>query len=405
MNRLFLLALIVCVSACSSRKDQPALVLKAEPLQSPADSSTALPFLFTDPAGIPALSWVERHADTSHFYFAQYGSTGWSTPRLIARGSTWFINWADYPMVASDGGARWVAHLLNKSGKGTYAYDILVYTSSDSGARWKAPFTLHDDGKQAEHGFVSLIPYQDKLFVTWLDGRNAAMEAGDGMDHSGHHGAMSLRAAVLSYAGEKLQEWELDGKTCDCCQTTAAITASGPVVIYRDRSEEEVRDMSIVRLVDGAWTPPKPIHRDNWKIAGCPVNGPRAVASGNRLAVAWYTAATEPSHVNVAFSSDGGETFGEAVSIDEGKAIGRVDLEWIDESRVVVSWMEGTLIRAAVVDMDGNREAPLTIAESSDARSSGFPQMTRAGSDLLFAWTDDKLKRVQTAKVSLTQNK
>lgn len=403
MNRLFIIALILSVSACSSRKDQPALVLKADPLQSPADSSTASPFLFTDPAGRPVLSWVEKHADTSRFYFAQYGAGEWSTPRLIAKGSTWFINWADYPMVASDGGARWVAHLLNKSGKGTYAYDIQVYTSSDSGARWNAPFTLHDDGKQAEHGFVSLIPYQDKLFVTWLDGRNAAMEAGDGMDHSGHHGAMSLRAAVMSYSGEKLQEWELDNKTCDCCQTTAAITGSGPVVIYRDRSDEEIRDMSIVRWVEGAWTTPKPIHRDNWKIAGCPVNGPRAAASGNRLAVAWFTAATEPAHVNVAFSDDGGETFDEAVSIDEGKSIGRVDLEWIDESRVVVSWMEGTLIRAAVVDTDGNREEPLTIAESSDARSSGFPQMTRSGDDLLFAWTDDKLKRVQTAKVSLTQ--
>lgn len=404
MNRLFIIMLILCVSACSSRKDQPALVLKADPLQSPADSSTALPFLFTDPSGSPALSWVEKHADTSRFYFARYGAGEWLTPRLIAKGSTWFINWADYPMVASDGGARWVAHLLNKSAKGTYAYDIQVYTSSDSGARWNAPFTLHDDGKEAEHGFVSLIPYQDKLFVTWLDGRNAAMEAGDGMDHSGHHGAMSLRAAVMSYSGEKLQEWELDSKTCDCCQTTAAITGSGPVVIYRDRSDEEIRDMSIVRLVNGSWTSPKPIHRDNWKIAGCPVNGPRAAASGNRLAVAWYTAATEPSHVHVVFSPDGGETFGEAVSIDEGKAIGRVDLEWIDESRVVVSWMEGALIRAAVVDTDGNREEPLTIAESSDARSSGFPQMTRAGSDLLFAWTDDKLKRVQTAKVSLTQS-
>jgi hypothetical protein len=139
------------------------------------------------------------------------------------------------------------------------------------------------------------------------------------------------------------------------------------------------------------------MHRDNWKIAGCPVNGPRAAVRENRLAVAWFTAATEPAHVNVIFSADGGKTFDEAQAIDEGKAIGRVDIEWWDDERVVVSWMEGAVIRAAVVGADGKRETPVTIAESSEARSSGFPQMTRSAEGMIFVWTDDKAKRIKTA--------
>lgn len=394
MTRLLLLLFLAGVAACS----KPPASLTLKPLNSPADSLTSVPFLTTDPAGNVFLSWVERRPDTSRFYFSQLESGAWSRPSLISKGSSWFINWADYPMIASDGVNR-VAHLLDKSGKGTYAYDVKVFISNDAGSSWNQPFVLHDDGKQAEHGFVSLVPFGGNVFTAWLDGRNAAMEGMEdmkGMDHSGHGGAMSIRAAVINYAGEKLQEWELDSKTCDCCQTAAAITRNGPVVVYRDRSDEEIRDMSIVRLVNGAWTEPKPVHRDNWKIAGCPVNGPRIAVKDNQLAVAWYTAVTEPAHVNLAFSRDGGETFTDAVSVDNGKAIGRVDIEWIDAERVVVSWMEGSLIQAAVVHTNGTRENPVTIAESSDSRSSGFPQMTTLGKDLVFAWTDDKQKRVKT---------
>jgi len=392
MIRLLTLLLFAVVWGCS----KPQAVLMVKPMGTPADSLTAEPFLTTDKDGTVFMTWVERHPDTSQFYLSQLGPSGWTSPSLIASGSTWFINWADYPMLATDGNNR-VAHVLETSGDSKYAYDVKVFTSVDRGITWRQPFLLHDDGKQAEHGFVSLVPYEGNVFAAWLDGRNTVME---GMDHD-HGGTMSIRAAVFNYAGEKQQEWELDNKTCDCCQTAAAITTKGPVVVYRDRSDDEVRDISIVRWENGKWTDPHPVHRDNWKIAGCPVNGPRVASRGNSLAIAWFTAAVEPTHVNVVFSSDGGEKFSEAISIDNGKAIGRVDVEWIDDTRVVVSWMEGSLIQAAVVHTNGTREAPVTIAESSEGRSSGFPQMTTTAGGLVFAWTDDSKRQVKTALVEI----
>ncbi len=398
MKKVLCFLYLLCFTAGCSTK-QPAM-LTVSPVESPADSLTAEPHLVTDPAGRVFLSWIERHPDTSHFLYAQWKGSEWSVPSRIARGSNWFINWADYPMIASDGGANYIAHLLQRSGKGTYAYDVMVRTSPDSGATWREPFVLHDDGKQAEHGFVSLVPYGQKIFVAWLDGRNAAMEGMLDMDHSGHNGSMSLRAALLDYSGNKSDEWELDTKTCDCCQTAAAITSQGPVVIYRDRTDEEVRDMSIVRLVNGTWTAPASIHRDNWKIAGCPVNGPRMAVLGRSLAVAWFTGAKEPGSVNVVFSENDGESFGKAVRVDEGNPAGRVDIEWIDEERCVVSWMEGALIKAAVVHADGRKETSVTIAESSESRSSGFPQMTRSGEGLVFAWTDVDQKRIRSATLT-----
>ncbi len=395
--------LVILFAACAPQKDKP-LTFTVTELSVPADSLSSVPHLTTDPKGGVWLSWVEKRPDSSRFLFSRLEQTTWTKPAVIAKGSTWFINWADYPMISSDGGSNLVAHLLNKSGQSTYAYDVQVFTSPDGGTTWRKPFLLHDDAKQAEHGFVTLVPYGDKVFVSWLDGRNTFMEGMEnmkGMDHSGHHGAMSLRAAIMDYDGKKTAEWELDNKTCDCCQTTAAITDKGPIVIYRDRSDAEIRDMSIVRWVNGTWTSPKPIHSDNWKIAGCPVNGPRVSATGSRVAVAWFSAATQPAHVNVVFSTDSGETFGDAVSIDEGNAIGRVDIEWFDDHRAIVSWMEGAKIKASVVHTDGTKETPFTIAESSEARSSGFPQMTRSGNQLVFAWTDDSEKRIKAAGVIL----
>ena len=119
------------------------------------------------------------------------------------------------------------------------------------------------------------------------------------------------------------------------------------------------------------------------------------------MAVAWFSAATKPAHVNVAFSDDNGESFGEAISVDEGAAIGRVDIEWLDADRVLITWMEANFIKAVVVHQSGHREAPMTLAESSEARSSGFPQLTRVNGGFVVAWTDDLSKRVKTGFVKL----
>ena len=401
-NKFCLILLLALVTACSVKEKAREQNAKITFLSFPSNVSSAEPFLFTDEDSTVYLSWVEKNETESLFKFSSLANDQWSDPITIASGKTWFVNWADYPMMATKG-KQFVAHFLDKSGEGTYAYDVKLTTSNDNGKNWLDPRVLNEDKKEAEHGFVTLLPYQENFFVTWLDGRNTVVE---GMEHhegghGGHHGAMSLRAAIIDAKGNKISEWELDSKTCDCCQTSAAITSNGPVVVYRDRSDEEIRDMSIVRLIDGQWTKPQSIYNDNWKIAGCPVNGPRVVAEGNNVAAAWFSAASDTSRVNVIFSKDGGATFGKPIRVDEGEAIGRVDIVILDEMNAMVSWMEGTQIKIAKVNMDGTKEPSMTIGSSSESRSSGFPQMTKSGNQLIFAWTDDKEKNIKVARLSL----
>lgn len=369
-------------------------------LTSPVGDSCAEPYLFTDRNGTVYLSWIEKTGKQSTLKYSTFLSDKWSDPVTIASGKNWFVNWADYPVIASDGSKNLLAHFLEKSDTAKFTYDVMIVSSADSGKTWNSSKILHDDKAKAEHGFVSIIPYKEQFFVTWLDGRKTASEESHG-GHDGHHGDMTLRAAFIDKNGNKVNEWELDERICDCCQTTASVTGEGPIVVYRDRSRDEVRDMSIVRYVNGQWTVPKTIYADNWQIKACPVNGPRADAINNDLVIAWFSIEDKKGQVKVVFSKDGGITFGQPIRVDEGKPIGRVDAVMQDSITAIVSWMEGSAIKAVRVHADGKKQQPIMIASSSDKRSSGFPQMTLMENKIIFAWTDDKSKSIKVASMDL----
>lgn len=388
------------ISCSDNKNDNPVISTdKVTMLASPTSDSCAEPYLFTDKNGNVYLSWIEKRGKESTLKFSTFSNDKWSDPVTIASGKNWFVNWADYPVIATDGN-NFLAHYLEKSDTARFTYDVKLVSSTASNKSWSNAKLLHDDRKKAEHGFVSIIPYNEQFFVCWLDGRKTATEENHA-NHNGHHGEMTLRAALIDKDGNKINEWELDGKVCDCCQTSAAITSDGPVVVYRDRSDEEVRDMSIVRYVNGSWTMPKSIHIDDWQIKACPVNGPRVDAIKNNVAIVWFSMPGKKGEVKIIFSKDGGQTFDKPFRIDESRPIGRVDVLMLDSSTAMASWMEGPSIKALKVHSTGKKESSIIIASSSEARSSGFPQMTKSGDKIFFAWTDDKEKTIKVASISL----
>ncbi len=403
MNKLVtVFAFVAVLTSCTNNKTESTTTGDSTVvmLTSPVTDSSAEPYLFTNKNGIVYLSWVQKKGKESSLQFSTLTNNQWSKPIIISSGNNWFVNWADYPIISSDSSGNMLAHFLEKSDTAKFTYDIKIVASANAGKTWSSSKILHDDGKKAEHGFVSITPYNNQFFVSWLDGRKTAME-GDAGHHEGHHGEMTLRGALLDKSGAKTKEWELDGRICDCCQTSIAITSNGPIVVYRDRSTDEIRDMSIVRFINGKWTEPKTIYADEWKIAGCPVNGPRADAIGNNLAIAWFSMAGNKAQVKVIFSDDGGATFKKPIRVDDGKPIGRVDIVMLNEKSAMISWMEGTTIKALKINTDGTKGKPITIAESSDSRASGFPQMTKAGNLLIFAWTDSKEKIIKLASLQM----
>ena len=387
------LTIFFCFCSCDTTTQSNSYKVKI--ISTPVLDSSAQPYLFTDKNERIFLSWIEKHNKESTLKFSTFIYNNWTTPLKIATGNNWFVNWADYPVIATIGEKNMIALYLEKSGPSTFSYDVKYRLTHDEGKSWDSARFLNEDGKKAEHGFISVQPFGEKYFISWLDGRNTGKEKMDG------HGQMTLRAATLLKNGTKEAEWELDNKVCDCCQTTVTITKNGPVVIYRDRSDEEIRDISIVRMVNGRWTKPQTIYTDKWKISGCPVNGPRADALNNNLAIAWFSIKDEKPEVKVVFSKDGGATFNTAIKIDEGQPIGRVDLQMLDENTAIVSWMEGSEIKAIRVNRDGSKGQSIVISNSSETRSSGFPQMTKSGNKILFAWTDNIQKTIKIASLEI----
>lgn len=364
--------------------------------QSPAGEASSLPYLFTGPAGRVWMSWVEKTDTLFSIKYSEARQEGWSEPKIIAQSSDWFVNWADYPMLVTNDSGKFAAHVLQKSGPGKFSYDIRVFTSIDDGNTWDHSFLLNNDGLEAEHGFVTMLPWNGKVFFAWLDGRQTAGLASDGGEHAGHHGSMSLRAGVRTYTGEVISEWLVDEKTCDCCQTTAFIGDQGPIVFYRDRSDQEVRDIYSSRLVGDQWSAPVPVHSDDWEIKGCPVNGPRSAGANNNSGVAWFTGAHDQTNVFAAISTDAGQTFSAPIRIDEGNANGRVDVVYTADGNYVISWLEGDEIKIRSIDKSGKAGLPQLVAKTSSSRPSGFPQMTLLkDGDLLMAWTDVELKKIR----------
>lgn len=379
---------LACQDAGQTRAPNPTDARAVTAIPSPAAPGAGEPFLATGVNGRLFLSWLEPVDSSSHaLKFAAYDGAQWSAPRIIRAGSDFFVNWADFPSIKVLDDGRLAVHWLQKTGAGTYAYGVRVSQSTDNGATWSAPIIPHRDSSDTEHGFVTLWPEETGMGAVWLDGRR--------YNKAGHSptNEMMVVSTTISPAGELGPETRLDERVCDCCQTAVALTSDGPVVAYRDRSADEIRDIYVVRRIASGWTTPVAVHNDGWKIAACPVNGPAIAAAGKHVVLAWYTAANDSAMVKVAFSSDAGATFEPPIRIDEGKPAGRVDVALLADGSALVSWIERTggdtaAVRVRRASAGGSPGAPITVATSSAARASGFPRMVISGNDAVFAWTE-----------------
>jgi len=377
-----------------------ATALETRPWPLPAPVNSAQPNLSVASDGQLLLSWIERLDRGGHrLRMASFDGKGqWSETRQVAAGQRWFVNWADFPAVqALPDGSLW-AHTLEKRSDATYAYDVILRRSADGGRTWSKPMAAHDDGTASEHGFVTLLPWsKTELALAWLDGRNTVTSKGQGNSHGhgGEHGGamMSLRAAVFDGRMHKRNEWQIDASTCDCCQTDSALGADGPLLVYRDRTQDEIRDIYLTRYDGKRWTSPLRVHADNWKMPACPVNGPAVAARGQHVWVAWYTGTNDQPSVRIAHSADGGRHFGPMRMVANGDVQGRVDVA-ADASGAWLLWMSETAGKQSLwlARYSADLKTELSRKKISDitgsGRGTGVPRLQLSHGVAHVAWTE-----------------
>jgi hypothetical protein len=163
-------------------------------------------------------------------------------------------------------------------------------------------------------GFATLaVAPNGDVYAAWLDGRdNTSASTGTFnvyLARSTDHGATfhhNIKVATLA---------------CPCCRPSVAISADGKVyVVYRHVYTDNERDIAVATSTDHGehFSPPVRIANDRWKLFGCPESGPVAAAQGNKLIVAWYTAAGGNPGIRLTASHDGGKTFSKELSVSGG---------------------------------------------------------------------------------------
>ena len=341
-----------------------------------------------DVDGAPVLSWLEPEGEGDALRYARFAGGAFGPVQTVTSGTDFFLNWADTPSVQPITPQIWAAHWLKLVPESS-AYHVATSVSADGGRSWSAAVQLNDDSAEAEHGFVQLFKWDDAIGALWLDGRQLAEFS---FDEPNKLLGTSLRVARLDASGAVIARDVVDELVCDCCQPHLAMTSAGPVVAYRDRTPEEIRDIVVRRYEGAAWSDAVPVAHDHWNIEGCPVNGPAIAATADEIAVAWFTAAGDMPRVRLARSRDGARTFAPAVDIDGAGSFGQVGLLLEHDGAAVVTWWRraaggGMDLAARKVGADGALGEIRVLAHSSEGQPVDVPQLIAAGDARLVAWT------------------
>ncbi len=385
---LFSIAALGCVALSAAPLVQP--------LPSPAHAASQGSNLTAGPDGTLYLTWSEPGFPPAappspaiaeralRVATLAPGATNWSTPHTIVSTPHLMENWADFASLCIGTDGAWMAQWFQREPSAdAHGYAGWFARSVDQGESWSKPAPLG-------HEFISLAPLSGgRTLVVWLESLSIPRE-----QRTPGMATMRLLSRVLSPEGTSLGEWVVDPDVCNCCQTTLVPLANDRAwVAYRGHTRDEIRDHSFAHFDGSAWSSPRLLHTDDWKIAACPVNGPAAAANGETLTVAWFTAAQSNPRVHARVSLDGGHTWGSVLPIDLGRPMGRLDLVMLPDKSAVVVWIEiataenAAGIYARRIFPDGTLSAPGLVTASSQARTSGFPRAAvRSDGRIVISW-------------------
>ncbi len=353
-----------------------------EELVAPAPEGARFPDLVTSPDGDVVLVWTRATEGGAAVELARRDDEGtFAEPTTLVERADLLVNWADVGSVAL-GRDHWAGYWLQRSAGG---YQAWVARSDDAGATWSPGVQLSDHDGPGEHGFVVALPADDGTTrLAWLDGRKYADD--DAEDET------MLLARTLDASGALGPEEVLDDRACDCCPTSGAVVGDGALVAYRDRTEDEVRDIAVAPHDGARWGEADVPVADGWTIAGCPVNGPAVVSSGSSALLAWLTSADDSPRVQAVRLSAEGDPLGAPITIAMGRSVlGRVDALLQDDGAAFVTWVAqddgDTVLRGRWLLPDDTTGEPFDIAALSPGSAAGAPRIVGTAEGVLVAWT------------------
>lgn len=326
--RVFLLLAVVPPCVLANVASSPTAMISVGDLAPPTAAIVGSPILFSHPDGTVWASWLESgpefRSGNSRGYVAAFDAehAQWRQARQILPDVDFPAKTLDPPAVAFDGEGR--LHAVWTDGRGR----AFRSAGDPASGTWQVPEPWDAQLKPKEMFALARLA-SGRVLALWLDGR------GDGAGEN----AQRLYARLVD--DPAAAEHMVDGAVCDCCPPgLTAFLDGGALAGFRDRSSDEVRDIATARLRRGKWAVPESLHADGWRIAGCPVNGPRLASDGSRVAAAWFTAAEDDPRVLVSYSPDAGMRWLAPLRVSDRPASGFTDVVLLRNGTLLVSWVD-----------------------------------------------------------------
>lgn len=382
---LIALLLLLGLASCASLKTRNATPVLSE-LDLPDTIHGRIPRLSKLSDGV-LMSWVQKERHHARLTFATLKNGHWSTPIVAAEGDNWLINYADYANVSALDDRHYIASWLVKTGPRGANYHFMVAQSFDAGKHWSEPSTGISFGQLGEHGFVTLQADGRDVLVAWISADRQIA------------GNYQIYSARLDAAGNWHDTQLVDHATCSCCHPDLA-TRNGKIMLaYRNRSEDEIRDIALMHYKDGQWSLPEIVHHDGWHINGCPVQGPALSATSQGHVTLWFTAANDHPAVNMAARlSSGHRVFKQ---LEGGDATGYVDSTVMDDGRVMLLWLsippkQGIKLHLQAIDLKNGQFSP-ALNRTMTRGVIGFPSIQSFGRKVFVAYEgyDQSVKLLQ----------
>jgi hypothetical protein len=358
----------------------PSGGLTVAEITNPAATGSRSPFLSATGNGSIVLSWLEPSGNGQlALRFARRSGNTWSSPKTIAASPFFNRHPAVLPSVRLLPNGSYVSYWTHRAERAPSSEEVYSSLSSDGGDTWSKAVILHRDSSLSEHSLVSMAEFGNEVSIVWLDERNGEKS-----------GKTALMQRSWKPDGTLGPEIMLDDDVCSCCPTTSAPIAGGILIAYRNHTQDNIRDIYLVRQSKSGWSKPYPLHADNWHINGCPTNAADlATDGGQRAAILWYTGAGDQPHVKIAFSSDAGATFAEPIVVDQGHPAGHASVALLPDGSAIASWLERTTSSADLVVRRINAKGqlgPVTVVATGSTSELGYPRIVDAGTGAIVAW-------------------
>lgn len=342
----------------------------------------------------------------------------WQPARVLDTGSDTIKTSGESPprLLFGPGGVVIVSYAQPLAKK--FTAEIRLLRSTDGGATFTAPVTLHQDRQVISHSFSNMaFDGKGALQSVWIDSREkvasaaaiaiaaAASSGKAGNANVAYRGVSLYRNVSLDGGATFGPDTKLADHSCECCRLALSATPDGQIAaMWRQVLEPNIRDhaFAILPTAVGPATPatspvtPVRASHDNWAIDGCPHHGPGlAMAADGGYHAVWFGDRAGVAQVRYGRLDQAGKPVGEVQALPDERAE-HADI-MSSGSKLVIVWrsFDGSgMNMKAWVSGDNGRHFTLRQLARTEG-DSDYPRLLNKNGQIFVIWNTTGKRHVE----------